>query len=98
MQASGNSISTTEASMTTLGVGALATVPKWNLSPVAGLSYSRVFTSGSGTFNVNENNVYATVGADWQANSGFNAGVGYNAALTSKGFSNAYFNIGYFFM
>ncbi|MCC6278344.1 MAG: hypothetical protein IT289_10570 [Oligoflexia bacterium] len=94
----GNTLGSSEASMTTLGLGALTTVPNWSLTPVAGVSYSRVFTSGDGEFNVNQNNVYGTVGLDWQSEGGFNVGLGYNMAFTAKGFSNGYINLGYFFM
>jgi hypothetical protein len=84
--------------MTTLGAGALATVPGWSISPVAGLAYSHVFTSGDGEFDVANNNVYGTVGVDYTNDAGMNIGVGYNLFLTEKAQSGAYVNLGYFFM
>ena len=98
LSSNGTTLASSETTMTTLGLGALAAVPGWNITPVAGLSYSHVFISGDGDFNYAPNNVYTTIGADWQAASGFNVGVGYNLALTQKSFGNAYLNLGYFFM
>ena len=93
----GSQFTSSTASMTTLGGGALAMVPGWNLTPVAGLSYSHVFLSGSGIFSVSPDNVYATVGVDWQAHSGFNLGAGFNMALAGQS-SGGYVNLGWFFL
>ena len=84
------------SSMTTIGAGVDALWPEWNLSPLVGVAYSRVFLSGSG-FNVSADNVYAKLGIDWQSATGLNLGVGFNVALVGVSGSTPYVNAGWYF-
>jgi hypothetical protein len=89
------------AKATTFGLGTRFFVPGWSLSPVGGLSFAAVSVSGSGVsvnnFSDSGSHVYATLGADWQAASGFNVGVGYNISFKSGIGGMPYINLGWFF-
>ena len=98
------SIGATEASATTLGATSKFFVPGWNLSPVAGLGFSYVSVSQTGgskitvsNFNDSAAHVYATIGVDWQAASGFNIGAGYNVSFKSGVGGLPYLNLGWYF-
>ena len=92
-----------EASVTTVGAGAKFMVPGWSLTPTAGIGYSHVFYSGTpgmlevGGFSGNGGHVYVSGGLDWQAESGFNVGLGVNQSLRADVGSSAYINLGWFF-
>ncbi len=95
------SAGTDTASLTTFGAGAKFMMPDWNLTPVLGANLSYAIFSGSGDMSVGGLTAtglvpYLSVGADWQAKSGFNAGLGMNVAI-GNGSSAPYFNVGYFF-
>ncbi len=93
-----------EASATTLGAGTRFFVPGWNLSPVAGLSFAYVSVSQTGGAAVSVSNfgssaahIYATLGFDWQAASGFNVGAGYNLSFKGGVGGLPYLNLGWYF-
>ncbi len=97
-------LGTSEASATTVGAGAKFFVPGWSLSPVAGMSFAYVSVSQSGAGTVSVKNfgssaahVYATLGLDWQAASGFNVGAGYNLSFASGVGGLPYLNLGWYF-
>lgn len=91
-----------EASTTTLGAGARFSVPGWNLTPTAGIHFANVSYTGNGLttvggFNESGSHVYSTLGVDWQAQSGFNAGLGYQFSFKSGADNGLYLNAGWFF-
>jgi hypothetical protein len=93
------SIGDLDASLTTIGIGAKAMVPGWSLTPTAGLGLSYAMFSGNtsvGGLTGNELNPYLSFGFDWQAQSGFNAGVVMNVSLNGAS-SNPCLNLGWFF-
>jgi hypothetical protein len=83
------SMATTESSATTVGFGGKLFVPGWNISPTAGLGFAHLSYSGTpgffsvGGFKESGNHVYASLGADYQAKSGFNAGLGLTQSFRS---------------
>jgi hypothetical protein len=92
------------ASVKTTGIGADVMVPGWNLSPTAGLHISKVDVSASGGGSLSIQGieesttlVYAQGGLDWQAQGGFNLGLGQTVGLSGGDASGSYFNIGWFF-
>jgi len=100
------SVSTFDSSakVTTLGAGADALVPGWNLSPIAGLRVSKVDVSSSGGASVSVQGVeesttllYAQAGLDWQAQGGFNIGAGQVVGLSGGEASGSYLNLGWYF-
>ena len=91
-----------EASTSTIGMGARFFVPGWNLTPSAGLHWANVSYSGDGMtsvggFTQSGSHIYSTIGVDWQAQSGFNAGLGYQFSFKSGGDSGLYLTAGWFF-
>jgi hypothetical protein len=84
-----------DVSVNTLGLGVNAMWPGQDLTPVLGLSYSHLFTSGIIT-EFELNNVYATIGGDLQTEVGFNLGFGFNVSLTDS-ITLPYINLGWFF-
>lgn len=97
IQMQGSEIQTEESSMTTIGLGTKFMMPGWSLTPVLGLGYSHVFMSGMESSDFKANNLYMTVGADWQTKGGFNLGLGLNKGLTSGAPTAPYVNLGWFF-
>lgn len=98
------SVGTAEATATTVGAGARFFVPGWNLTPTAGLSMAYVMVSKEGGMSVSVKNfdesgahIYATLGIDYQASSGFNIGAGYNLSFKSGIGGLPYLNLGWFF-
>ena len=96
-------IGTAEASATTLGAGTRFFVPGWSLSPSAGVSFAYVSVSQSGgaavtvgNFTKSQAHIYANIGVDWQAASGFNVGAGYNLSFMGVG-GMPYLNLGWYF-
>jgi len=97
-------LGTAEASATTVGASAKFFMPGWNLSPVAGLGFAYVSVSQTGAAAVSVSNfgssaahVYASLGVDWQAASGFNVGAGYNLSFKSGVGGLPYVNLGWYF-
>lgn len=87
-----------DQSMTTLGAGAKLLYPGWSLSPVLSLGYSHVSIDAGGIVaDVAANNVFMGVGMDWQAESGFNFGLGLNVAVSGASGTLPYVNLGWFF-
>lgn len=98
------SIGSAEASATTIGAGTRFFVPGWSLSPVAGLSFAYVAVSQKGgatltvqNFTQSMAHIYANIGVDWQAASGFNIGAGYNLSFASGVGGLPYLNLGWYF-
>jgi hypothetical protein len=104
-QAGYSSISTSglgvDASATTIGVGAKALVPGWNLSPAVGVHWATVSYTGNGLtvngFNSSGSHVYTSFGIDYQAKGGFFGAMGYNYSLKSEIGGNGYVSLGWFF-
>lgn len=94
------SIGESEASLTTIGAGAKGMVPGWSLTPVLGLNATYAMFSGSAITvnNLSKSGLvpYLNVGLDWQAQGGFNVGLGTNVSFSDAG-SGGYLNLGYFF-
>jgi hypothetical protein len=93
-----------KASVRTLGAGADVFVPGWSLTPTAGLHISKVDVSNSGGAELSVQGIeesttmtYAQAGFDWQAQGGFNLGIGAVAGLTGAKASGSYMNLGWFF-
>jgi hypothetical protein len=98
------SIGTAEATATTIGMGARFFVPKWSFSPVAGLSMAYVSVSQTDGLSISVKNfdqsgahLYANLGIDWQAATGFNVGAGYNLSFKSGIGGLPYLNLGWYF-
>ncbi len=97
-----SSLGTSESSTSTLGFGINAYVPDWSLSPTVGLHFATVSYSGNnaievGGFTSNGSHLYASLGVDWQAESGFHAGLGYNLSFKSGIGGSGYVALGWFF-
>lgn len=94
----GFSISTEDQSMTTLGAAVKFLMPNWNLSPAVTVGYSHVsIDEGIQLADYKTNNIYLGLGADWQAENGFNFGAGMNLSMNSAAPSAPYINVGMFF-
>ena len=73
------------------------------MSPSAGVSFAYVSVSQSGgaavtvgNFTKSQAHIYANIGVDWQAASGFNVGAGYNLSFMGVG-GMPYLNLGWYF-
>jgi hypothetical protein len=93
-----------EASVTTIGGGVDAYVPGWSFSPTLGLHASKVNVTKSEGAEITVQGVeesanifYAQAGLDWQAQGGFNIGVGQVLGLSGGKASGSYLNIGWYF-
>lgn len=97
MDESGN-FAASEESQTTIGAAVKFLMPGWNLSPSVALGYSHISLS-EGMINPDykSSNLYAGLGADWQAASGFNLGAGLNLSLNGGAPTAPYVNVGVFF-
>lgn len=94
----GSGASVSEESQTTIGFATKFMMPDWNLTPAVTLGYSHVSVS-DGMLVVSDyksNNIYTGIGADWQAESGFNLGAGLNISLNGGAPTAPYINVGYF--
>lgn len=87
---------------TTISAGADFMVPGWNLTPVAGLHVANLSMEGKGQLEVqgfkkSGTHVYSNIGLDWQAQSGFKIGGGYQVVLSGPSASGSYLNAGWSF-
>jgi hypothetical protein len=95
---SGFSLTTEDQSMTTIGAAAKFLMPNWNLSPAVTVGYSHISLADGMVFSdYKSSNVYLGLGADWQAESGFNLGAGLNLSMNSGAPTAPYINVGMFF-
>ena len=90
---------------TTMGGGLRFFLPKWNFSPMLGLSYAKLTISTTGTtlatdevggFSASDSHLYYTAGIDWQMGFGMNLGFGVNTSLKTKD-QLPFFNLGWYF-
>lgn len=90
-----------ESSATTIGFGVRGCVPKWSLTPTAGLHFANVSYTGSGLsvggFTASGSHLYMSVGMDYQAKSGFHSALGYAFSTKSGIGGSAYLNVGWYF-
>lgn len=93
-----------KAKVSTIGGGVDFMVPGWSLSPTAGLHVSKVDVSNSSNIDISVQGIeksttltYAQAGVDWQAEGGFNIGVGGIAGLSGGSASGSYLSLGWFF-
>ncbi|HUP56904.1 MAG TPA: hypothetical protein VM598_05580 [Bdellovibrionota bacterium] len=92
-----NGLSTTEASETTMGVAVRGYMPGWNLTPSVGLGFANVSYAGIlSDVAQGGSHLYASVGADYQARSGFNAAAGIQQSFKSSFGTNVYVTAGWF--
>lgn len=94
-------VTTSESKASTFGLGVRGFVPGWSISPTVGLHYGHVSYSGNpglsvGGFNESGGHVYASLGVDWQAEGGFNAGLGFKQSFRSGIGSGVHLNLGWF--
>jgi hypothetical protein len=94
-------ITAEETSMTTIGAALKFMVPGWNLTPSGSLGYSHVSmssTNGGGfeLLDYKANNFYVGLGGDFQAENGFNVGLGLNVSVNGAAPTAPYINLGYF--
>ncbi len=91
---------------TTYGAQLNFFVSNWNLSPTAGLGWSNVDVTLTGSavsgldaggFTASDSHFFATFGIDWVASSGFHLAGGYNHSLKSGVGGLLYINLGWYF-
>lgn len=97
-----SSVGGLEASVSTFGASVKGMMPGWNLTPTLGLGYGHVSFSGvSGIevsgFSASAGHLYASVGADYQSEGGFNASLGYGFSFKSGVDASLYLGLGWFF-
>lgn len=101
MTLNNSGFATEEKSITTLGIASKFLVPGWNVTPSIGLGYSHVFLSDGLSLDNTDykaNNIYTSLGVDWQSQGGFNLGAGANVSINGAAPFAPYINLGYFFM
>lgn len=93
-------------SASTLGGLVNVFVPGWGFSPTAGLGYSKVDATITGTASANldvagfrgsGSHVFMSVGLDWVAQNGFYVATGVHVSTKADVDALPYFNIGWFF-
>ncbi|MGE3975491.1 MAG: hypothetical protein AB7F59_13280 [Bdellovibrionales bacterium] len=101
ISSNGNTLVSKTTKVTTYGAGATAFVPGMSFSPIAGLAVSHVAFEGDGELEIqgvkkSGTLFYGSVGVDWLASSGFNAGLGYHIGISQAG-GSMYADLGWFF-
>jgi hypothetical protein len=99
INASGAAVS--ESKVNVIGLGANYFMTDWSFRPTIGATVSQVSFSGEGDMSLNGVNKAGTVlssqlGFDWQGESGYEVGLGYQLGLNVAS-SSVYINTGYFF-
>lgn len=97
-----NGFELTKAKATTIGAGAKAMVPGWNLTPTLGLHYGHISYSGAGGitvggFSKSGGHVYSSLGAVYQGKRGYDVGLGYNYSFKKGIKASAYVSVGWYF-
>ncbi len=97
MSGGGITINIPEVSTTVIGFATKASMPGWNLTPTLGLGFSNVSYGGmTGPADEQGSHVYASVGADYQARSGFNASTGIQQSFKSGFGTTVFVTAGWF--
>jgi hypothetical protein len=99
MSSAGTSVN--ESKMNVIGLGGNYFMTDWSFRPTVGGTISQVSFSGDGDMSMNGIDKAGTVlsaqlGFDWQGESGYEFGIGYQLGLNVAS-SSLYINTGYFF-